>query len=134
MIPQTNSDIDLIAFTEQEYPSYTFKLDMEQGRVSGYTDQQEAMKQAIYLILFTERYTYPIHSWNYGVELADLFGAPTTYALPEIKRRITEALLMDDRIESVDNWQFSVNRQKVHATFTAYTVFGEVDAEMEVNI
>lgn len=134
MIPQTNNDIDLIAFTEQEQPTYTFCLDIERGRVSGYTDQQEAMKQAIYLILFTERYTYPIYSWNYGVELADLFGKPTTYALPEIKRRITEALLMDDRIESVDGWQFTVNRQKVHATFTVYTVFGEIEIETEVNI
>lgn len=134
MIPQTSNGIDLIAFTEQEYHSYTFRLDMEQGRVSGYTDQKEAMKQAIYLILFTERYTYPIYSWNYGVELADLFGEPTTYALPEIKRRITEALLMDDRIESVDNWQFSVNRQKVHTTFTANTIFGEIDVETEVSI
>lgn len=134
MIPQTNNDIDLIAFTEQEQPSRTFGFDMARGRVNGYADRQEAMKQAIYLILFTERYTYPIYSWNYGVELADLFGKPTTYALPEIKRRITEALLMDDRIKSVDGWLFSVNRQKVHATFTAHTVFGEIDAEMEVNI
>jgi len=134
MIPQTNNDIDLIAFTEQEYPSRTYGLDIDRGRVKGYTDQQEAMKQAIYLILFTERYTYPIYSWNYGVELADLFGKPTTYALPEIKRRVAEALLMDDRIEDVDGWQFAVNRQKVHAAFTVHTVFGEVDMEMEVNI
>lgn len=83
MIPQTNSDIDLIAFTEQEYPSYTFKLDMEQGRVSGYTDQQEAMKQAIYLILFTERYTYPFIRGIMGLSLPICSAHPPLTPCPK---------------------------------------------------
>lgn len=35
-------------------------------------DGMEAVKQAVYKILQTERYKYVIYDWNYGVELEDL--------------------------------------------------------------
>ena len=45
-----------------------------------------AVKQAVYKIIMTERYQYIMYSWNYGVELLDLFGEPVTYVCPELKR------------------------------------------------
>lgn len=134
MIPTTNNDINLVTFSPQEMTSRTYDLDIDTGHVMNFTDKREAMKRVIYLVLSTERYKYPIYSWNYGVELDDLFGQPIPYVLPELKRRVTEALLMDDRITAVDGWQFEVKRQKVHATFTVSTIFGDVEAETEVNI
>jgi hypothetical protein len=89
-------------------------------------------EQAIYLILQTERYHYVIFSWNYGIELEDLFGMPISWVIPEVKRRITEALLQDSRITEVDNFEFDVKKGVVTTTFTAHTIFGDIPIERAV--
>lgn len=73
----------------------------------------------------TERYQYLIYSWNYGIELSDLYGQPIPYVYAEIQRRITEALLSDDRISNVTNFNFS-NPQggDVFTTFDVVTDYG----------
>jgi len=133
-LPTTGENIDLINFTMEEQPSYTHKLDIDRNRVSGMTDNQDALIQAVYLILNVERYVYPIYSHNYGVELADLIGQPKDYAMSEAKRRITEALMQDDRITAVDDWSFETGKKWVLAHFTVYTIYGEVEVTKEVEI
>lgn len=102
--------------------------------LSGMADGIDAVKQAIFLILSTERYKYVIYSHNYGVELDTLYGKPMTYVLPELRRRIREALAQDDRITDVDNFSFETGRSTVTARFTARTIFGDVEAERTVAI
>jgi phage baseplate assembly protein W len=85
------------------------------------------MRQVIFKILNTERYDYVIYSWNYGIELSDLFGKPVMYACPEIERRVKEALTQDDRIKSVDSFEFdTTKRGAVAVKFTAHTIFGDI--------
>lgn len=133
MIPSTT------AFLEQDFeiteqPTHTYKMNLESNLIRGYTDGQEAMKQAIYKILNTERYQCVMYSWNYGIELLDLYGEPVSYVCPELERRITEALTWDDRIQSVDNFEFNISKKgEILVTFTAHTVFGNVVAEKVVN-
>jgi hypothetical protein len=115
-----------------EPTSRTFALHIERDRIAGYTDGLDAIKQAVYLILSVERYEYIIYSWNYGVELLDLFGKPIPYVLPEIKRRITQALLQDTRITSVDDFSFETQRGRVAARFTVHSIFGDFEAERVV--
>jgi len=133
-LPTTGENLDLINFALEEQPSYTHKLVIDRNRVSGMTDQRDALFQAVYLILNVERYTYPIYSWRYGVELADLIGKPKDYAMSEIKRRITEALTQDDRITAVDDWSFETGRKSVLAHFTVYTIYGDLEVTKEVEI
>ena len=133
MIPSTVGFLDR-DFEIEEQPSFTYKMQTDTKLVRGYTDGLEAVKQAIFKIIMTERYQYIMYSWNYGIELLDLFGEPVTYVCPELKRRISEALLWDDRILSVDNFEFDFPyKGVVHVTFVAHTVFGDVQAEREVN-
>ena len=133
MIPASSGYLDQ-SFTIQEQPTLTHRMDLDQKTVRGYTDEQEAMQQAIYKILLTERFQYIMYSWNYGIELKDLFGEPVSYVCPELERRITEALLWDSRILSVDSFVFELPRKRViHVTFVAHTIFGDVQAEREVN-
>ena len=131
-LPQTGDDIDLIQFTVEQQPSYTYRLDIDRERVKGMTDEADAMLQAIYLILSVERYQYPIYSYNYGVELVDLIGQPKDYVMSEVKRRVTEALTQDDRINSVDGWEFETTKKSVIATFIAHTIYGDVEITKEV--
>ncbi len=133
-LPTTGDDLDLVSFAVETQPSYTHKLDIDKNRVRGTTDEQDAVIQAVYLILNVERYAYPIYTRNYGSELTDLIGKPKAYAMSEIKRRITEALTQDDRIESVDSWEFETGRRQVTARFTVHTIYGEVSATKEVDI
>ena len=98
------------------------------------SDELEAMKQVVYKILNTERYEYEIYSWNYGIELKDLIGEPVSYVVAELERRISEALLQDDRIESVDSFEYDYSKKGVVlVTFQVHTLFGNFDEEKVVN-
>ena len=133
MIPTIN-DILSTEIEVEKQSSKNYKMNIENNIINGTCDGLEAMVQVIYKILNTERYQHNIYSWNYGVELADLFGEPITYVCPELQRRITEALVQDDRITSVDNFEFDTSeRRTVKATFTVHTIFGNVESEKVVN-
>lgn len=120
-------------FVIEEQTSQTFCMDFDKLNIRGFTDNQAAVVQAIYKILNTERYQYAIYSWDYGVEFQDLFGEPVSFVLPEIERRIDEALTGDSRIESVDSFEFEVEKDTVHTTFTAHTIYGDLIFEKAVN-
>lgn len=133
MIPQVQDDIRQ-NFTIATMPSRTFKLNYNSLTIIGTIDQIKAVEQAVFLILNTERYQWLIHSWNYGVELHDLIGKDVDFCIPEIERRVREALLQDDRITAVENFEFDVKKKKVLTTFTVVSIFGSINTEMEVEI
>ncbi|KSV60312.1 DUF2634 domain-containing protein [Acetivibrio ethanolgignens] len=134
MIP--NEDDDLLEELETEtQPSLTFAMNKEDNKVQGQCDGLEAMEQAIYCILNTERYQCPIYDWSYGVELADLIGMPLDYCIAEVERRIKEALEADDRVISIDNFQFDLPESGTLAVeFIVSTIFGTTKVNKEVNI
>lgn len=133
MIPQTGDDLrqDFVFTT---LPSRTLKMDHDYKTINGTIDQIQAVEQAVFLILTTERYQWLIFSWDYGVELQNLIGKDPEYCIPEIERRIREALLQDDRITAVENFQFELNKRKVLTTFTVISIFGEITTTLEVDI
>lgn len=133
MIPQVQDDIRQ-DFTIQALPSKTFRMNHDNQTIVGTIDQIKAVEQAVFLVLNVERYEYLIYSWNYGVELRSLIGKDVEYCIPEIERRVREALLQDDRITAVQDFQFDVNKKKVLTSFTVVSIFGKIDTEMEVSI
>jgi len=134
MIPSTSGFLEN-EFEITEQPSKTFKLDKDKNYVRGVTDQLEAVKQAIYMVLNTERYRYPVLTWNYGVEFMDLYGEPVSYVCPELERRITEALTWDMRITGVTGFEFDTGlRGSVQVNFTVHTIYGDVRVEKAVDI
>ena len=134
MIPQVSDDIRQ-DFTFDVLPSKTFRMNHDTKSISGTIDQIQAVEQAVFLILNTERYEWLIHSWGYGAELRDLIGKDIEYCIPEIERRVTEALLQDDRITSVQNFEFEkIAKKKLLTTFTVVSIFGEINTEMEVDV
>lgn len=134
MIPSTSAFLES-DFEIETQPTHTYKMNLESGSIRGYTDKLEAIKQAIFKILLTERYQYLMYSPNYGIETLDLYGEPLSYVCPELERRISDALLWDDRIESVSDFEFDLSKKgSVQISFTVHTRFGDVQAEREVNI
>ena len=139
MLPTlTVSDDDLtndFEITKTIQETKTYHMDLDTIRVQGFTDEQEAMKQAIFKILQTERYRYDkVYSNNYGSELLGLMGRPVPYVLAEIPRRITEALTWDERITSVDGFSFETKKGRVHTVFSVHTIYGTLDLEWVVTI
>lgn len=135
MIPKLQDDLMQDLEEVETEPSLTYKMDLERNRIIGYCDDLEAVKQAIYKIIYTERYDYVIYSWDYGIELKELFGESVSYVIPELQIRITEALMADDRIQNVYNFEFNtVKKNMVFVTFSVDTTIGTIDnLEMEVN-
>ena len=86
------------------------------------------------MALHTDRYRHVIYSWQYGVELDDLFGQPKDYVCAELRRRITEALTQDGRIQAVRDFEFTTSGRKIGVSFTVNTIYGPVLAERTVNI
>lgn len=120
-------------FEEVIEPSFTYKIDFDTKRIIGNVDGIDAVRQAIYHIIHTERFKYLIYSDDYGIELADLFGEETDYVETELEDRITEALLEDDRITGTGNFEFERKRGICHITFNVETIFGTVEGmELEV--
>ena len=134
MIPEQEVELDVTRIEKKTIPSLTWKINEERGEVRGNIDEQKAMEQAVYKILETERYRYAIYDWNYGIELEDLYGKNVTYVIPELKKRIEEALLADDRVTAVTDFSFRQEKGSVTAEFVVHTIFGEVTAERTVDI
>ena len=134
MLPDRDNDIS----TEYEFiesPTKTYAMQLDGDRIRGKTDERKAIEQAIYKILLTERYQYLIYSWNYGIELKDLFGKPIPYCCVELERRIKDALLQDTRITNVYNFEFENPKfETILVRFTADTIFGEIDITKEVRL
>lgn len=101
MIPEIG-ETNIVQQVKQ--PSKTYKIDFDAGRIHGFiTDPLQAIQQAIYKILMTERYAYVIYDWFYGAGLMQYIGETLEYIQADIKRNLETALLYDDRIVSVDS-------------------------------
>ncbi len=130
MIPENNYDLENADFITENTKSY--KLIIKNNEITGFVDDIEALQQAIYKILNTERYIYPMYSRNYGIELKDLIGLPSDYVISQVEERITEALIYDDRIISVEDFVFAKNRSKIHVKFKVYTIYGDTNFDYEL--
>lgn len=118
---------------EEDQPTLTFQI--KNGRIRNKVDGLPAMVQAVWKILKTERFVYPIYSDQYGNDLPDLFGKSFSYARVEIKRMLEEALLDDDRVTEVtiDSIEQS-DSTTLSVTGTCTTIYGDVPIESEVKI
>lgn len=114
-------------------PTLTFKV--ENGRIRGKVDEQEAMIQAIDKILRTERLVFPIYSDQYGNDFNDLIGKDMAYAKVEVERMSKEALLADDRVIDVEiNKVIQVGKDTLAVKGACVTVYGNIAVESEVSV
>ena len=130
ILPQgaTVGNIETIENTIQAIKTYKIK----DGKVIGFCDGKEALEQTIFFILSTERYKYLIYSDNYGSEFENVPNIDRDILESELKRRINEALIQDDRIESTDNYIFNYDEDSVLVKFTVFSIYGDLEIEKEV--
>lgn len=130
MIPTSN--LMNIEITNDIETSKTYKI--IDNNLSGYVDEIESLKQAIFKVLNTERYEYPIYSFDYGIELESLIGKDSDYVKIELKRRIEECLLEDERVQEVNNFEFIQDGESLICSFYVISIYGEISITKEVDI
>lgn len=127
-------DYNTIYQQDNTMPSKTYYINRNTNRISGYIDDKDAIIQAIYLILSTERYESVIYNWYYGTEFDSLVGKDRDFVKSELKRRIAEAILEDDRILDVTNFDISFNKDVANVVFLVETNIGDININWEVNL
>ncbi|MGN1013844.1 MAG: DUF2634 domain-containing protein [Butyricicoccus sp.] len=134
-LEEDEEDDSAVAAEEDGYPSHTYALHEESGRIYGFVDDTDAIEQAIWKRLRTAQWKYPIYE-DYGSRLLELMGKPIPYAMAEVKLRIEESLLEDDRIAAVDDFVITrAGRGALRVAFTVTTVEGDkLEEETEVGI
>lgn len=138
MLPQIENQINN-NITKIELPSRTYRIDIQENlqssKIIGFVDNIEAVKQAAYHILATERYAYLIYDENYGVELEQYIGKDLDYFRATIQDTLKEALLMDLRILNVTVTNIiKIDIETVKVEFTITSIYGDLQMEVNVNV
>lgn len=116
----------------EQWPSKTYRLDPNSKRIVGFVDGLDAVKQATFKILQTIRFEYLIYSPNYGLDGGSV-GKSRSYFQSEIKRKVREALLQDNRISDVIDFSFSYDGDSATVEFEVISKFGDFEYSKEVN-
>ncbi|QRV09735.1 DUF2634 domain-containing protein [Bacillus velezensis] len=113
--------------------SRTYRIDFENGRITNeLIAGLEAIKQFVYMALHTERYSYSVFSHDIGNELQEVLSDNETtdaYKKMEIPRLIEEALIYDDRISSVTDFEIDKSGDRFTVSFIVETDEGTLEIE-----
>ena len=124
------ADIETLEYRQ---PNLTYRLG--EKTVAGKIDNIEAVKQAVYHILRTERYSNPIYDDDYGVELEQYIGQDIGMITADIENTLREALTQDDRITDVQVNDISKSKTQQGACvidFTVFTIYGNIEESLNV--
>lgn len=135
MIP-TWIKTEQIATKVVKQPSKTYHLDLQRGRIVGFVDGYEAIKQAIIKIMLTEKYAYVIYDHYYGVGLEQYIGKDISFVVADLGSTIENALLYDDRILAVNDIEITrgSNIDGLLVKYSVETVDGLLNGEQEVKM
>jgi hypothetical protein len=115
------------------YPIQEWILDEATGQLGEPSLELQAIAQDVKFALSTERNMYPIMGSNFGVEFLDLIGRDRQYVQAQVKKRISDALSIDDRITGLGSFSFSSPESgSLSVSFVVETVLGKVNMTTEI--
>lgn len=125
-----DTDDDLPLFKE-----YAWDFETDRFRYDGNGNHilltgNDALEVWIYKALKTERFDYLAYSWQYGIELKQFIGKVMGVGerYSELKRVITECLMVNPYIKSIDSFSFEPekNSRVVHIALRLTSIYGEM--------
>lgn len=136
MVPETAFSNVVDPHKIYVYPSYTYKLYIDEERIRGHTDYTNSVAQASDLVLHIDRNWADIYSDRYGIQVSDLYGKKTTYVKAKLEYRILDALSVDDRILDVYDYRSDIfdHGRKIKVSFTIVSTEGTFDYESVLNL
>ena len=132
-LPQDNLQLNQ-PVEYQEQPGLTWHCNRETGRIDGRCDNWEAVRQAVEILLWTQRFQWQIYQPYTGMDYRGLLGLDSGYVGVELKRRIWDTLRVDSRVTGIENYRYTFADGILHAEFTVTTVFGGVEQQVEVRV
>lgn len=93
----------------------------------------EAIKVWCWKVLHTERYEHLIYTWDYALDIEQFTGQTlSNLNKVEIIKEITEGLMQNKHITSVDNFILSTKKKKTFIEFNINTEYGLLTERKEV--
>lgn len=112
-----------------------YGINFETGQLTGkIVEGIEAIKVWIWAALRSERFRYPIYSWDYGVSVEQYIGKVVSdeYLQADCADEITEAMLINPYITDIDDFQAEKIGDHLHISFTAVTTLGNTEVSYDV--
>ena len=109
-----------------------YGINFETGQLTGeIVEGIEAVKVWIWMCLHTQRFRYPLYSWDYGADLEQYIGQTVTeeFLNADCEDEIREALLVNPYIEDIEGFKASFDNGCLYISFKAVTKFGETEVE-----
>jgi len=133
--PFVSGNTDNVATTENSLPTFTeyawdfvndqFVFENGSHKIVA---ENEALKVWIYKTLKTERWRYRAYDNAYGIELEQFIGTRTNNSASagEIEQYISESLLINPYIKSIDDIQATIDGDTLTYTIALTTIYGSL--------
>ncbi|MGF6357084.1 hypothetical protein ABIE27_005023 [Paenibacillus sp. 4624] len=115
-------------FTSEIQPTRTYSFDPATGEIGRPIDGLAAMKQFVIKAIRTIRFEHVIYPDSYGAESDTVvgLGSSTAFVASELPRVITEALIYDERISEVRDFDIEQQGDSATVSFTVVTIEGDL--------
>lgn len=127
-----HTDLPLLREYAYDFKTNDFIIDPSTNDIKVVTGLK-ALEVWIYKAILTDRFEYPIYSWDYGTELTDLIGQKFSKGLTESEafRFIKEALMINPYINDVNNLGIAFDGDTVTIQISVTSVYGEVKIDVQ---
>ena len=112
-----------------------YGIDFTTGQLTGkIVEGIEAIKVWIWLCMHTERFRHAIYSSDYGTALDQYFGHVLSdeYINTDCESEISDALLMNEYIESIEDFEVVRNSDTLNIKFRVVTKVGSLEVDESV--
>lgn len=112
-----------------------YGIDFSTGQLTGkIVEGKEAIKVWIWNCLKTQRFRYPIYSWDYGTDLEQYIGQTVSeeFLNADCEDEIREAMLVNPYITDIEDFTADFRGTRLNISFTAVTKFGDAEVEHSV--
>lgn len=112
-----------------------YGINFQTGQLTGkIVEGLEAIKVWIWLCMHTERFRHAIYSADYGTSLEQYIGHMLSeeYINTDCESEISDALLINEYIESIEDFEAVRNSDSLNISFRVVTKFGNIEVDENV--
>lgn len=112
-----------------------YGINFATGQLTGkIVEGLEAIKVWIWLCMHTERFRHAIYSADYGTSLEQYIGHMLSeeYINTDCESEISDALLINEFIESIEDFEAVRNSDSLNISFRVVTKFGSIEVDENV--
>ena len=112
-----------------------YSIDFQTGQLTGkIVEGLEAIKVWIWLCMHTERFRHAIYSADYGTSFEQYIGHVLSdeYINTDCESEISDALLINEYIESIEDFEAVKDGEHLRVSFRAVTKFGNIEVDENV--